>query len=163
MVGCGLGDDAEWLAEKGHRVTAFDISPSAINECRRRFPNSAVHYLEADLFAPPDTWRNHFDMVLESYTLQVLTTPLRDKALLRICELVSSNGLLLIITRARDESEPAGTMPWPLSRRELDVIPSLGFEELFFEDHMDQSEENPIRRFRSCYRKRRPTLHPQGD
>ena len=155
VVGCGLGDDAEWLAQKGHQVTAFDISPSAINECRRRFPSSAVHYLEADLFAPPDKWRNDFDIVLESYTLQVLNAPLREEALLRICELVSINGLLLLITRARDESEPAGSMPWPLSRRELDVIPSLGFEELFFEDHFDQSEEKPIRRFRACYLKQK--------
>ena len=155
VVGCGLGDDAEWLAQKGHQVTAFDISPSAINECRRRFPSSAVHYLEADLFAPPDDWLNHFDIVLESYTLQVLRNPLREEALGRVCELVSTNGILLLITRARDDSEPAGTMPWPLTRSELDIIPTLGFEELFFEDYLDKSEEKPIRRFRACYLKRK--------
>src|SRR5512135_1194483 len=30
VVGCGLGDDAEFLAAHGLRVTAFDLSPSAI-------------------------------------------------------------------------------------------------------------------------------------
>ena len=156
VVGCGLGDDAEWLAEKGHQVTAFDISPSAINECWRRFPSSQVHYLEADLFTLPAKWLNHFDIVLESYTLQVLKNPLRKEALLRVCELVSNNGILLLITRARDDSEPDGTMPWPLTQSELNIIPTLGFEELFFEDHFDQSEkEKPIRRFRACYLKQK--------
>ena len=30
-IGCGLGDDAEALAKQGYQVTAFDISPSAID------------------------------------------------------------------------------------------------------------------------------------
>ncbi|MEC8721015.1 MAG: SAM-dependent methyltransferase, partial [Candidatus Thermoplasmatota archaeon] len=29
VVGCGLGDDAEWLEEIGFDVTAFDISKSS--------------------------------------------------------------------------------------------------------------------------------------
>lgn len=155
VVGCGLGDDAEWLAQKGHQVTAFDISRSAIDECGRRFPGSPVRYLEADLFTPPDKWRNYFDLVLESYTLQVLKDPLRKEALLRVCEFVRPHGLLALITRARDEFEPSGTMPWPLTQLEIEVIPTLGFQELFFEDHLDQSEEKPVRRFRACYRKQR--------
>ena len=35
-IGCGLGDDAEALSRYGYRVTAFDISPSAIAMCRGR-------------------------------------------------------------------------------------------------------------------------------
>lgn len=154
VVGCGLGDDAEWLAQKGYQVTAFDISSSAIKECRKRFPGSPVHYLEADLFTPPEKWSNNFDLVLESYTLQVFKGSLREEALLRVCELVGPNGLLVLITRAREESESAGTMPWPLTRREVDAIPQFGFQELFFDDHLDTSEAPPIRRFRACYRKR---------
>src|SRR5689334_6507239 len=48
-VGCGLGDNAEALAAAGFRVTAFDISPSAIAWCRRRFPDSRVEYCTADV------------------------------------------------------------------------------------------------------------------
>ena len=153
VVGCGLGDDAEWLAQKAHQVTAFDISPSAINECRQRFPGSPVHYLEADLLAPPEKWRNHFDVVLEAYTLQVLQDSLREEALQRICDLVGPDGLLILITRAREEADSTGTMPWPLTRREVEAIPKLGFQELFFEDHLDRSEAPPVRRYRACYRK----------
>ena len=31
VVGCGLGDDGEALEEAGFQVTAFDVSPTAIN------------------------------------------------------------------------------------------------------------------------------------
>ena len=39
VVGCGLGDDAEWLSSVGFDVTAFDISRSSIEWCREGFQN----------------------------------------------------------------------------------------------------------------------------
>lgn len=35
-AGCGLGDNALLLAERGYRVTGFDASPTAIERCRRK-------------------------------------------------------------------------------------------------------------------------------
>jgi len=69
-IGCGLGDDAEVLAQHGYRVTAFDISPSAISMCQKRFPDSSVEYVIADLFNPPPEWRRGFDLVYECNTIQ---------------------------------------------------------------------------------------------
>jgi len=56
-IGCGLGDDAEELARYGYQVMAFDISSSAIDMCRKRYPASTVDYVVADIFACPQTWR----------------------------------------------------------------------------------------------------------
>src|SRR5580700_11432413 len=72
VVGCGLGDDAELLAARDFRVTAFDVAPSAVAWCRRRFPTSSVRYETADLLQPPQDWIGVFDFVFEAYTLQVL-------------------------------------------------------------------------------------------
>ncbi|MGI9371027.1 MAG: class I SAM-dependent methyltransferase, partial [Hyphomicrobiales bacterium] len=41
-VGCGLGDNAEALAQLGYDVTAFDLSATAIDWARERFPASRV-------------------------------------------------------------------------------------------------------------------------
>ena len=41
-VGCGLGDDAEELARRGFLVTAFDVSPTAIEWCYTRFPTTTA-------------------------------------------------------------------------------------------------------------------------
>ena len=35
VVGCGLGDDAKYLHDLGFKVTAFDISPTAIEWARK--------------------------------------------------------------------------------------------------------------------------------
>ena len=45
-IGCGLGDDAEYLTETGMEVTAFDISETAIRWCHERFPDSRVELSE---------------------------------------------------------------------------------------------------------------------
>lgn len=152
-VGCGLGDDAEWLAKQGFDVTAFDISPTAIQECHRRFPNSSVHYVEMDLFNAPLKWMTAFDLVQESYTLQVLPPDLRVSAMAKISEFIAPSGYLLFITRARDILDPKGAMPWPLTRSEVDQFISLGLNNIYFEDYTD-GENPPVRRFRACYQRK---------
>lgn len=152
-IGCGLGDDAEWLSGRGFDVTAFDISPTAISECRKRFPDSRVSYLACDLFQAPADWSQAFDLVLESYTLQVLPPALRANALKQISEFVSPGGYLVLIARLREEAEPEGSMPWPLVRHEIDMLKSLGFAESHAEDYLD-GEQPPVRRFRGCYQRK---------
>ena len=151
-VGCGLGDDAEWLSDFGFDITAFDISPTAISECGNRFPNSKVKYLARDLFQAPDNWSGAFDLVLESYTLQVLPSELRAKALKKISEFVSPGGYLMLITRLREESDAAGLMPWPLVRQEFEILKLQGFVERYSEDYLDD-EQPAVRRFRGCYQR----------
>jgi len=154
VVGCGLGDDAEWLAGAGFATTAFDISASAIRACRRRFPRSAVTYRVADLFRAPAEWRGRFDLVYESYTLQVLPVGPRSRAVGRIARLVAPSGELFVVARGREEKEPPGAMPWPLTRAELLGFRDHGLGLTRFEDSLDH-ERPPVRRFRATFR--RPT------
>jgi len=149
-IGCGLGDDAEFLASAGGRVVAFDISPTAIEWCQRRFPDSSVTYVTADLFAVPPAWHGAFDFVLESYTLQVFPPEMRQRAMRCIGDLVAPSGTLLLICRGREDSESPGAMPWPLTRRELQSFPGFGLLEFSFEDYSD-AESPPVRRFRVQY------------
>jgi SAM-dependent methyltransferase len=145
VIGCGLGDDAEALATYGYAVTAFDISPSAIEWCRRRWPGTRVHYMAADLFNPPDDWR--FDFVLESYTVQALSLSLRLGAIAAVARLVAPGGKLLVIGRLAEADEPRERMPWPLTRAELAEFERAGLRQSQFETIMDEG----TRRFRALY------------
>lgn len=148
VVGCGLGDDAEYLAAKVTDVTAFDISPEAIAWARERFPGSRVKYTVEDLFRIPTSC----DFVFESYTIQALPPQLRPQALARLPELVRPGGRLLVICRGRSDHEVPGELPpWPLSPADLKILEErLALEK--FEDYID-TEDGGIRRFRVLYRK----------
>ncbi|WP_433043601.1 class I SAM-dependent methyltransferase [Dactylosporangium sp. CS-033363] len=122
IVGCGYGDDAEFIARLGFTVTAFDISPTAINRARRRFPASSVTYVAADLLDLPPDWRGGFDLVIEVYTVQVLQGPARPTAIAQVASLVAPGGTLLVLARARTDGDTPGRMPWPLDRPEIEAF-----------------------------------------
>jgi SAM-dependent methyltransferase len=150
VVGCGLGDDAEAFAAAGFDVVAFDVAQTAIDACRSRFGGSRVEYAVADVLAPPASWRARFDLVFESYTLQVLPPPARAVATAALASLVAPGGRLLVLCRARDRDEPEGQLPWPLTREELGAFVRHGLEELSCESFLD-AESPPVRRFRALY------------
>jgi SAM-dependent methyltransferase len=150
VIGCGFGNDAEQLAQWGFETTAFDISPSAVRAARKRFPESPVHYTTADVLAPPPNWTGKFDLVVEIYTLQVLPPDLRPQAMRSMAGFLKKGGKILLIARGRDETDPPGQMPWPLTRKELESFTAIGLREDSFEDFLDH-ETPPVRRFRGIY------------
>jgi methylase of polypeptide subunit release factors len=83
VIGSGLGDDAELLAGAGYHTVAFDISPTAVRSARRRYPDSAVEFVVADLLDPPAEWTRAFDLVVESLTVQALPGDVRAEATVR--------------------------------------------------------------------------------
>jgi SAM-dependent methyltransferase len=151
VVGCGYGDDAEWLAAQGCEVTAFDVSESAIRACRARFPASPVAYEVADLLAPPAGWiARPFELVVEAYTVQVFAPGSAERADVIRALAPLTGGTLLVIARGRDETDDAGAMPWPLLAAELAPLEQLGLEQIAFDDYVDD-EDPPTRRFRVTY------------
>ena len=95
VIACGLGDDAEQLAEWGFETTAFDISETAIRTAQKRFPKSNVKYRVADLFQPPAEWERKFDFVFEANTVQALPPEIRAQAIQRIAGVVRPGGKLI--------------------------------------------------------------------
>jgi SAM-dependent methyltransferase len=124
VVGCGLGDDAEFVSSLGFRTVAFDISASAIRAARERFPQSSVSYCVADLMAPPAGWRQAYDLVVESMTLQALPDPPRAAAIASLGPLVAPGGTLIVFARGREPQVHDDGPPWSLTRGEIDAIAS---------------------------------------
>jgi 2-polyprenyl-3-methyl-5-hydroxy-6-metoxy-1,4-benzoquinol methylase len=152
VVGCGLGDDAEDLDRRGFKVTAFDISPTAIQWSRKRFPKSRVSYETVDLFKAPDSWKKSYDFVWEAYTLQSLQSPLREKAIEAMAGWVAVKGILLAVTRGKENEEAPEGPPWPLTMKQMELFSLSGLKIREFKDFKDP-DAPAIRRFLGCYQK----------
>ena len=66
-IGCGLGDNAIFLASRGHSVTALDGSPAAIEQARNRAAQAGVTVTFGVADATNLTgYDSHFDTVVDS-------------------------------------------------------------------------------------------------
>lgn len=153
-IGCGVGDDAETMAEYGYEVTAFDIAPSAIDLCQKRYAGSSVHYLVADLFDYPPEWSGAFDLVYECNTIQVLPGDYRLKARDAMVSLLAEQGDLLVSCRSRLTGEQENDIPLPLERYEIDGFVRCGLAEKSFLAY-DDEQSPPVPHFWAWYKKER--------
>ncbi|XPV67524.1 MAG: class I SAM-dependent methyltransferase [Halarcobacter sp.] len=153
VIGCGVGDDAQALSQFGYKVTAFDIAPSAIELCKKRYPNTKVNYLVADLFDYPKEWFENFDVVYECNTIQVLPDEYRKKARVAMSSLIAKNGYILVSCRSREEGTMEDVIPLPLSKKEMDEFVTIDkLKEISFEAY-DDTQEPPVPHFWGVYRK----------
>lgn len=152
VVGCGLGDDAEHVASLGFETVAFDIAPTATRGARRRFPDSRVSYVVADLLALPGEWLQAFDLVVEVITVQALPDPPRAAAIAAVSSLVARGGTLIVVSGARATGAPANGPPWPLTRGEVQAFATGGVAAVRIEDLRGQSEPWS-RRWRAEFRR----------
>lgn len=156
VVGCGLGDDAKYLHDLGFKVTAFDISPTAIEWAKKVYRDTGIQFEMADLFQVPDSWKARpaaagtdagggFDFVLEIYTIQPLPMEMRPQTIDAVASFVAPAGTLVVVCRGRDDDEEFDEVPWPLSRRDLSRFELNGLIETDFQEYWHEEDEE--RRF----------------
>lgn len=166
-VGCGTGDNAAWFAARGAAVTAFDVSPTAVDLARGRFGDLGIAWAVADARALPRAWRGAFDLVAEVYTLQVLPPPERAAVVGSLRAAVAPGGALIVVARARDPEDPPGALPWPLTRAEIEAIADRATRRdamdtaasdlaLVSLDDVVDGESPPVRRWVAVFRRPSP-------
>jgi SAM-dependent methyltransferase len=141
VVGCGLGDDARYLHDLGFKVTAFDISPAAIEWAKRLHKDTDIQFEVADFFEPFRGWLGAFDFVLEVYTIQPLPMEMRSRVIDSIASFVAPGGRLVVVTRGREDDEQPEQLPWPLSRRDLQQFEEDGLKQTDFVEMWDDEDE----------------------
>jgi SAM-dependent methyltransferase len=133
VVGCGLGDDSELLAGFGFDTVGFDISATAIQTARSRYPGSDVDYRTADLLDPPAGWIQAYDLVFESQTVQSMPPEAHSGAIAQVSRFVAPGGRLLVIALGAGQPLFEGP-PWPLRRDEIDAFASDGLSVVRIEE-----------------------------
>ncbi|WP_298905652.1 bifunctional 2-polyprenyl-6-hydroxyphenol methylase/3-demethylubiquinol 3-O-methyltransferase UbiG [uncultured Aliiroseovarius sp.] len=129
VVGCGMGDDAITLEDLGFAVTAFDVSATAIEYCKTRFPESNVNFLQADLLEDQPDWRGAFDFVLEIFTVQALPPKYEAQLIKSISDFVAPGGTLLVVAEVSDAPRDfAKGPPWVLTPDHVEAFVACGLE-----------------------------------
>ena len=145
VVGCGLGDEAADLARRGCRVTAFDVSPTAVDWARRRFPDADVDWRVVDLFDLPDELVGAFGLVVEVRTVQSVPPDRHDDAMRAVASLVGPGGFLLATLLLATSDTAARTWdgpPWALAPSDLATYAMAGLERVGL-DHPTGAEDDP--------------------
>ena len=123
VVGCGLGEDAAYLSKLGWKVTAFDISPTAIRWARKNYANLDIEWRVEDLLKLPTEWRHKWDLVVEVHILQAIPEEVRVVAAPVLPSLLAHGGRLVSVGRVSNSGVRTTGPPWPLSR---EFVSSIG-------------------------------------
>jgi trans-aconitate methyltransferase len=115
-AGCGSGADALWLAERGWRVTAVDVSPTVIGAARERGPD--VTWIVADLTTWPPPER--YDLVTTQYVHPAM--PFGD-FVARLAGAVAPGGTLLVVGHDHGDEHSAAHAPAEAS---IGLAPIIG-------------------------------------
>lgn len=102
-VGCGEGADAIWLAARGWKVTAVDVSRVAVERAIAAGERAgvAVDWVSADVAAQPPE-REAYDLVTTHYPALLHTHD--DAAVDALVGAVAPGGTLLVVGHALDEA-----------------------------------------------------------
>jgi len=146
VIGCGLGDDAKALEIAGYEVTAIDVSQSALELAKARFPESSIRFIKQDIFE----YAEQFSFVFEALTVQSLPIEFREKMIKAVAGTVAVGGELLLVAHKREAIRQGP--PWPLTQEDVDLFKSHGLTELSFELHTEESKVSQTR-FRVLYKK----------
>ena len=115
VLGCGQGWDALHFAQLGHRVTAVDVSSTAIEMARQNDADKLVNWICADAWSVD----GQFDLVVE-HTFYAAIAPKERNQLVRLWrQKLTDQGQLLGIFFAmpKRHGPPFGGSEWELKRR----------------------------------------------
>src|SRR5215468_11428458 len=133
-LGCGTGNDAARLADKGYTVTAIDLSGEAIRRARSRF-GARVDFRVADITQPLPFPESSFDAVMSNVALHMFPDGVTRAVFAEIRRVVRPGGLFLFHINAI-EDRPLRARARPVVREiEPDcVLEETGQTMHFFSD-----------------------------
>lgn len=104
-IGCGTGTNAIWLAQRGCRVVATDVSPTAIemaNEKARR-ANVDVTFMVQNILAECPVPPGSIEFVFDRGVYHVMDADVRSLFAHRVAEALSDDGTWLCLAGSADE------------------------------------------------------------
>jgi SAM-dependent methyltransferase len=158
-IGCGPGDNAVFLAGRGHRVTAVDASSAAIAQARQRARGLSIDFAVADA-TRLDGYEGRFGSVLDSALFHTLSAEGRRRYAAALHRATRPGARLSMLCFA----DVPGGMPAPLSVTETEVrtvLEEAGWEVTELSQSVYAGVAGPVKEFFERTG-RRPELDDRG-
>ncbi|MGZ9584319.1 class I SAM-dependent methyltransferase [Paenibacillus marinisediminis] len=107
-VGCGEGRDALHLAQKGYKITALDVSQTAIKKCTQLASQRGIdaNFVLADILSADKTFGRKFNWIYSIATLHLLVEDEDRKQFLdAVYNMLRPEGKLLLINKGDGQLE----------------------------------------------------------
>lgn len=132
-IGCGTGTNAIWMAQQNCKVTATDISPTAIEQAKAKTSQAKanVDYVLADICEEPAVKDGSVDFVFDRGVYHVMSAEKRSVFAMRVANSLSSGGFWLCLAGSKDEVRENPEVGPP----QLSAVEVLEPMEKFFEIH----------------------------
>lgn len=121
-IGCGLGENAIFLASRGHRVTGLDGAEAALERARARAADAGVEITFGQADATRlDGYENRFDTILDSAVLHCFDTAERVRYAAALHRAARPGARLNVLVA----SDGLATSPVPFTLSEDDARAAL--------------------------------------
>jgi SAM-dependent methyltransferase len=119
-IGCGTGTNAVFLAERGFQVTAFDVSPLAIEQAERRAAGGGVtvEFFTANILDLPNL-KVTFPFVFDRGVYHVVREVDVGEFVETVVKLTSPGGFYLALAGNANEKDPAEGGPPRVSAQDI--------------------------------------------
>jgi SAM-dependent methyltransferase len=117
-LGCGAGNYAIWLADKGYRMTGIDISPEAIRIARENAltKGACCTFLAADLTGDITIVKGFFDFAFDWDVLHHVFPEKRNNYAANIASLLNPGGSYLSVCFHEQDPQFGGTGKYRTTR-----------------------------------------------
>jgi len=107
-LGCGVGRDAIFFAEKGHHVLATDSSPVVIDQNKKLYTDHDVEFNVLDMQQPLPYKADSFNVVFANLSLHYYTDEKTREIIKDIARVLKDGGILAFACKSRDERRKTG-------------------------------------------------------
>jgi SAM-dependent methyltransferase len=108
-LGCGVGRDAVFFAENGHKVIATDGSATAVQQDKEHFADSEVDFSVLDMRKPLPYATESFDLVFANLSLHYYSHNKTGEIIAETARALKVEGVLALACKSYDSLHGSGT------------------------------------------------------
>ncbi len=142
----GPGTQAIALCKKGWKVTASDISESALQKAKIRAQKLPINWIQDDILKPK--LKNSFDLIIDRGCFHIFAPSKRKIYIRNITRLLNKNGVLLL--KCFSHLQPGKIGPYRFKKDEIQKLFNKSLSVVSIQDSVYHGTLNPFPKALFC-------------